>query len=297
MTHDLFQGSSLTATPIKQQGLVGIYHMIALRRKNYRKPTVFVDLYSGNGKNVVGDEIINGSPLSMLEGIKKAVQSMRPEKKNPTGTPKAQWSIVFNDIAPDRATDLLPENVMRWQEENRLPVNKDVIQLTNSIGHKVDITVEYVCGCAKSLVDQIAHFLDKMKSAHVVMMVDPNGPKHAPWNELKCVWERHHEESQLIFHISATALKRVAKARASTAYDFAPMPDHISALLDLFEDCKGWIRLPVGADQWTILMLSMFPPRNGWEKERFLELDSERGREAKALMSMTAKEYAARRAA
>lgn len=286
MTHDLFQGSSLAATPIKQQGLVGIYHMTALRRKNYRKPTVFVDLYSGNGKNVVGDEVINGSPLSMLEGIKKAVQSMR-------GAPAAQWFLVFNDIAPDRATELLPENVMRWQEENKLPVNRDSISLTTADGSKVDIPVQYVCGCARSLVEQIAALLDKLKTAHVVMMVDPNGPKHAPWEELKQVWERHRQDAELIFHISATTLKRVAKARASTGFAFAQMPDHIAALIDAFKGCGGWGRKPVGADQWTILMLSMFPPRNGWEKAGFLKLDSEAWEGERLRMSMTAKELAA----
>lgn len=70
------QGASALATPPKQDGLIGIYDTLTTMRKGHFAPVAYIDLYCGSGTNHVDDEIINGSPLSMLEGIKLAIGRM-----------------------------------------------------------------------------------------------------------------------------------------------------------------------------------------------------------------------------
>lgn len=279
-----FQGGSVAATPIKQDGVVGIFDLQATRWKNYN-PLVFVDLYAGSGRNVIGGESINGSPLSILGGIYRAVSKSRSRPPHP-------WLIVFNDIAPGRATSLLPENVMRWQEENGLPVNADSLCMRLKDGSEFVVPIKYLCGPSDDVVQAMRTALDAGFRAHFVMLVDPNGPKDAPWPDLQMIWNRHGRYVDLVLHIAATILKRVSKARDSVGYDFAPMPNHIAGMLDLFTRCGGWIREPVGADQWTIAMISKYPPKSGWAQKNasFHLINSPDGQQTIKRLTYTKKE-------
>jgi hypothetical protein len=99
----------------------------------------------------------------------------------------------------------------------------------------------------------------------------------------------------MIFHISATTMKRVAKARASCSFEFAPMPDHITALLHEFKNCQGWVRAPVGSDQWTILWVTEFEPKYAWSQADapFYQLRSPIGQETIRRLSLTRNELEA----
>jgi hypothetical protein len=276
------QGASPAATSLKQDGLFGIYRMQGTRWKD-RYPLVFVDLYSGSGENVVDGQSIIGSPLSLLSGLAAAIRSSNTVPKY------SDWLIVFNDITTGRATDILPENVMRWQEENGLPVNSSVLSVTNKNGWTFNVPIRYMCSPSSDVVEDIQAILGRKNQAHFTLLIDPNGPKDAPWDALREIWEKHKNKVDLLFHISATTLKRCAKAKESTGMNFAPMPDHVKGLIDAFYGCGGWVRGPVGADQWTILLISSRPPKNGWGNSFHL-IQSIEGDEVIKRLSLTKSE-------
>ena len=84
----------------------------------------------------------------------------------------------------------------------------------------------------------------------------------------------------------------MAKAKAATGFTFAPIPDHISAMFAAFDKCGGWIREPVGPDQWTLALISKFPPRHGWNTKSasFHRIDSEAGQATIKRLTSTKKE-------
>jgi len=284
---NLFQGNSVTATPVKQNGLRGIYSMLSMMRSKRPEAMVFVDLYCGSGENKLPGEIIAGSPISMLAGILDAVQHRL--KKPPVGP----WACLFNDITPGRATLLLPENVMRWQAENNLVVNPDLFQCTARDGSTFSMPIKYRTGSAQDAIECICNIMQVNRKSHIILMIDPNGPKDAPWVKTKEIWDRYPNRVEMIFHLGATVLKRVSKARdVLGAESFAPMPDHIAALVDSFSESDGWVRDPVGKDQWTMLLLSKFPPHNGWKTidASFHKIQSEIGQAVVRRLSLTKKE-------
>lgn len=265
------QGASALATPAKQNGLVGMFDTISVMRKNSHKPIVFADFYCGSGVNAVNGEEINGSPISMLEGIYLSCQRMK-------GPPAQQRYIVFNDIVSDRVLDALPIAVESWQARNRLPVDRNILRCTTKDGIPVSIPITYVASPAQELCNSIDGLI--RGGAHVVALVDPNGPKDAPWEALKRMFRAKERALELIIHVSSNTLKRVSRAREATGFNFSPMPNHVQDMLAAFTGCGGWIREPVGSDQWTMLLLSKFPPYGGWNCKngpRFLLIDSTEG--------------------
>jgi len=277
------QGMSAAATPVKQSGLVGMANMLTLMRKHSRKPVMIADFYCGEGENVVDGVHIKGSPISIMQGIAMAIGQM-------VDPPKQPRYIVFNDIVSGRVMDRLPGVVERWQSDMGLPVNHMRLTCYTKAGRPVVIPIAYRVGSAQTLCGDIESSINH--GFHVIALIDPNGPKDAPWSELRSLYDRRGNSLEVIIHISANTLKRVAKAR-EVGYNFAPMPDHISGMLSAFDGAGGWVREPVGADQWTLLLLSKFPPRNGWNPKtgpRFLRIDDDNGRELIQYLSTTAKE-------
>ncbi len=277
------QGMSAAATPAKQSGLVGMTHMLTLMRKKLPRRVMVADFYCGEGENVVDGEHIKGSPISILEGMTLAISQM-------DDPPKMQRRIVFNDIVSRRVMDHLPGVVEAWQADMGLPVNRKQLTCYTKTGMPVVIPIYYWTGSAQSLCGDIETAINN--GFHVIALIDPNGPKDAPWSELRSLYDRLGHRLEIIIHISATTLKRVAKAREA-GYNFAPMPDHISGMLSVFHGARGWVREPVGADQWTMLLLSRHAPRYGWNTKtgpRFLKIDDENGQKLIQHLSTTAKE-------
>jgi hypothetical protein len=257
--------------------------MLTLMRKHSRRPVMIADFYCGTGKNVVNDVPINGSPISILEGMALAISKM-------ADPPKMQRRIVFNDIVSRRVMDHLPGVVEAWQSDMGLPVNRNQLTCYTKSGRPVVIPVYYSAGSAQSLCGDIETAINN--GFHVIALIDPNGPKDAPWSELRSLYDRLGHSLEIIIHISATTLKRVAKAREA-GYNFAPMPDHISGMLSAFNGAGGWVREPVGADQWTMLLLSRHSPRHGWKPKDgpgFLRIDDDNGQKLIQHLSTTAKE-------
>lgn len=279
------QGSSLLATPAKQDGLTGIVHMMTLMRKNMARPVAFIDAYCGNGVNSVDEKDINGSPISILEGICKAVASM-------SETPNHPRFILFNDIIESRVKGNLPVEVEQWQMKNGLPVNQNELVCYNKKKEPFRVSIIYEAKSANDLCDAVV--LKAVKNGcHVVVFVDPNGPKHAPWEKLKEIYKKYPKNVEMIFSIAGNTLKRVYGARLSTGYNFSSMPNHVADMIDSFADCGGWIREPIGADQWTMVLVSKFPPRNGWNVKtgpKFYKIDQPEGQQMVEYLSTTAKQ-------
>lgn len=275
------QGSSSVATPAKQSGLIGMIDMLTKMRQKSYKPVVILDFYCGSGHNVLDGQTINGSPLSIIEGVCKAINAMKE-------LPKQPMFIVFNDIVSMRVNDLLPEKIEEWQEKNGLPVDRNQLVCFNNKNERFAINLHYSAGDAADLCDSLLKAV--RQGYHCVSIIDPNGPKHVPWEKLRSIYNSHQKSLELIFHISATTLKRVWRARESTDIQFSPMPDHIADMLTYFNDCGGWIRQPAGADQWTMMLISRFPPRNGWlvkDGLSFYKIEEQEGQKLIKHLSMT----------
>lgn len=278
------QGSSAHATPMKQDGIVGIVDMVNIMRQRSYKPVVFIDFYCGSGTNVVDGREISGSPISMLEGIVKATSRMKQIPRHPR-------MVVFNDIVQERSLDTLPVEVEAWQAKQGLPVNRDVLTCFTKTGQRFTVPIRYVAGSAQDMCAKVKQAI--ANRMHVVALIDPNGPKDAPWAELRELYEKHSKDFELLIHVSSTALKRVAGARAVTEFNFAPMPSHVSDMLQAFSGCGGWIREPTGADQWTMVLITRFPPRSGWNVKngpRYLKMDTEEGQQLIQYLSTTVKQ-------
>lgn len=289
--HAANQGQSDLATPFKQRGLIGLYHTLTLKQKNLHekgiKTVVYVDMYSGVGENVANGQRIYGSPISMLEGIYRAVTSMKGELIG-------KRMIIFNDIVKGRASEMLPNRVLEWQQLKRLQRNPELLVLHTKDGYQVDIPIHYRDGSAQTMAEAISFIIDgAYKDSHFIIAIDPNGPKDAPWSQVRDLWEKNKRRIDLIFHISATTLKRTAKARDAGLNINPNIPNHIQGLLDNFSCSKGWIRSGVGADYWTLMLLTEFPPKYGWGADvPFHLINSPEGQEVIRSLSLTKKEKA-----
>jgi three-Cys-motif partner protein len=279
------QGQSDIATPAKQDGLHGVYKTINLMRKGLQRPVVFADLYCGSGINHAGGSEINGSPITMLSALHESIASMR-------GKPTCSRVVLFADIVSERVNDTLPLIVEQWQRTNGLPVNRNMLKCMTSDRQLVEIPIHYHAKSADQSLDDMSEAIKR--GYHVVITIDPNGPKDAPWKKLREMYLTYWRRLEVVVHVSATALKRVAHARAATSINFAPMPDHIADMVSAFDGAGGWVREPVGADQWTLLLLSNYPPRNGWSPRnggaRFHRIDDLQGQDVIRRLSLTRKQ-------
>jgi three-Cys-motif partner protein len=279
------QGSGDLSTPVKQSGIVGLINMLSTRWKGI-KGLFFIDMYCGTGKNVLSGGEIDGSPISLLTGLLKTIKS--------SNTPQDYgWAVLFNDISPGRATDILPVNVMAWQEANNLTIDKNKLTATTKSNDTFEAYLSYSCSESNELIDTIKWYLGSSKDTHLVIMIDPNGPKHINWNELKELWDIYKKRVEFIIHISATTLKRVSKAKQATSFSYSYMPDHIGDMFDAFSYCGGWIREPIDKDQWTLALISYFEPKHGWNTKAasFHKISSEKGQEVITKLSLTKAEW------
>ena len=275
----IIQGSSAIATPAKQKGLFGIHHMISTKRKNLGGLHLFCDAFSGSGLNHIEGEEIQGSPITILSAVTKSFLSFRDQP--PTYLP----AFVFSDITASRSMEMLPENVAAWQSSNGLQVDPQNLIVSTRHGDYV-MPIHYRGESAEQLLVRIGLFLDQPNRTATIT-IDPNGPKDIPYDALKQLWKTYGKRLTLIFHVGATHLKRVAGAREA-GINFRPLPDHLTGLIELFmSQPRGWIRSPVGADQWTIVMLTHFETAYGWEKQGYHKLTTPIGQQVLSDLSLT----------
>lgn len=283
------QGMSYAATKPKQESLLGLYAMQAVRLKSWNGQVYFFDLYSGSGRNIISKhnnhEVIDGSPITLLSSLAQAANTW-------VSNPLYKARVVFNDLDKDRVSQI-PMNVIRWQNKQGMTFNKDKVILPLKSGDQWEVNVQYENFSADDALTAICDFMRKTPGVYSVITIDPNGPKDLPFEKLSSMMKDPLLKNHLTFvlHVSANALKRVAGAKAAGKQQFCDLPENLAGLIQLITDNpKGWIRTPEGKDQWTVLMLTEWAPKSAWEKQGFHLFSSPEGKALLTQLSMTKKQ-------
>lgn len=254
----LFQGVS-DVTKKKELDFYGICSTRLMQRKfqPYIKQIYLCDVFCGDGQNVINGEILSGSPVKMAQAI---------ESSGITET-KAVY-LIASDIRRDAVTKL-----NNHFSETQYSFETAIIQKT-----------------ASEQIKYIHQVAIEEKDAHFILVVDPNGPKALPFNELKVIAQDKSVSSRVdvIINISVTSIKRMVRHRISAGANYPWWIKDVDCLgkdffLRLAKDYKGaWIRKPLGDKQgWVILAyFNWSPPRNDWSKAGFVNLHSNQGNQA-----------------
>ena len=259
------QGKSLIATPIKQFGVLGHSHMQTLRRRLRKdiKGIVFCDVFCGDGVNrISSDYVVDGSPISIIKGYEKASNSGQ------IGVHENGDMFIFSDIRQD-ALDSLKYMIPEHLTDKCFLMKND----------------------AGTQIEELHDFLIKNPGYECTLFVDPNGPKEFPYKQLIKISEDYRLKKRLdiVIHISATTYKRCIGA-AHTDNKKLQFDDWLFGIEHLGNDFimkiasgrEGWVREPLkgDGDQWTIISFFGYPPRNDWNKQGYVKIDSEEGENA-----------------
>lgn len=256
MTAD-FQGSS-ELTPRKEFEIGGLSWMRLQQYKNqyFTKSfdkVIMADIFCGTGKNEVGGEIVDGSPIKIVNAIAR------------TRNMPVKVDFWFSDIRRV-ACEVLKENVYQ------------------STGLVVDaLPVE-----AADAIEILAGILDQEPRTYLYLVIDPNGPKDFPRDEVVALLQLFSSRVDVVPYISATSVNRCIAARKKAGMQFkswlAGIENFDSGFVAaLSNNRKGWIREHVPGDRqrWTMLpTFGRMPPSSDWKKQGYVELDSDRGRRA-----------------
>lgn len=247
------QGAS-AHTERKEFEIHGISTMRFNQFKNpyfkYRK-IICADIFSGTGENEVDGNIINGSPIKLIEAYIKS-------KNN-----NVKFDFLFSDIR-SFACQALAKNVSKY------PLNITIRQLEAS--NSINI-----------LGDHLYHNND----VFLYLIVDPNGPKDFPKIEIQQLLSSMSKRIDVIPYISATTINRCIGARNKAGLDFKGWLGQIenfdegfvSSLID--HNRKGWIRKPLSSDKarWTMLpTFGCFEPIHDWAKQDYVKLNTQEGK-------------------
>jgi hypothetical protein len=254
----IFQGSS-GQTARKEFEIEGVTHMrlTQFKSRHFRHPTIIVaDVFSGTGTNEVGEEIVYGSPIRILNGYTRARNSSKDV---------VFW---FSDVRGS-ACDML-----------RALIN-------NRFGDLQNLTVEKAM--ASDSINMLGEMLHRFPDIFLYLVLDPNGPKDFPKHEVEDLLNAFSRRVDVVAYISATAINRCIGARNKAGLEFKGWLGQIenfdqgfvSSLIANNRD--GWIRKPAYGDpqKWTMLpTFGCMIPRNDWNKQGFVGLKTEEGREA-----------------
>ena len=248
----------------KEFDIFGVTYMRMLQSKNQyffeQTPKIIIaDVFCGTGVNEVSDEIINGSPVRILDAYVKA---STPGKK--TKPFKCNTHFWFSDIRKD-ACEALRRNISNYS--------------ANSTVYN---------GSAANVINELGNAISKTNDCHLFLVVDPNGPKDFPKYEIEHLIRSFGKRVDVILNISATAINRCIGARNKAGTQFKSWLSEIenfdNGLVETIagRGRDGWIRDPIDGDRqkWTILStFGRFIPKHGWEKQGHYHVKSERGYE------------------
>lgn len=252
----MFQGSS-QLTPRKEFEIFGLSKM----RLNQFKSDYFgheeiicADVFCGTGRNVLDGIVVDGSPIKMIDGVVSASNE------------KVKTSFFFSDIRQE-ACDALSE-IVKAKYRISLPIKK--LQASDAI-------------------NRIGEYMTKNRGSYLFLILDPNGPKDFPKNEVCDLIRAFPARLDITPYISATAINRQLGARNKAGYQLKSWIGEIENFDDGFVKCMtsynrdGWIRTPVNGDRWRWTMLPTFGkffPRNDWKKQGYCAINSEDGKKA-----------------
>jgi len=248
-----FQGASFH-TQRKEYEIEGVSCM----RFNQMKSQFFkyhrvlcADIFCGSGSNVVGGDIVYGSPIRLLDGYKKA------------NNQNVNFKFWFSDIRPE-ACGLLKSLVL---DRYGMPIDTHV-------------------NTASDAVDILGNMMEKDSSFYLYLIVDPNGPKDFPKLEIEDLLSSFSKRIDVIPYISATAINRSLGARNKAGRQLKGWMNDIENFDDGFvssliaNNRRGWIRKPIESDifRWTMIpTFGCMPPKYGWSKQGYIDLNTTEG--------------------
>lgn len=254
---EMFQGAS-NHTARKELEIEGVSCMRfnQFKSKYFKYPRILcADVFCGTGTNEVGGEIIDGSPIRLLNGYKKA-------KNN-----QIDFGFWFSDIREAACKKL---NAIL--QDTQPDVSCQIHQLS-----------------AAESIDQLHIIMIQDPRLFLFLILDPNGPKDFPRNEVVDLLRAFPKRVDVIPYISATTINRCIGARNRAGRTFSGWLGEIENFDHGFvselasNGRKGWIRQPAKNDpqRWTMLpTFGCMMPRHNWKKQGFVEIHSVEGREA-----------------
>ncbi len=250
-----FQGSSVH-TKRKEQEIGGLTKM---RFNQFKSPyfkfnNIYVaDVFSGTGRNVIIDEIVDGSPIKLIEGV------MGANNRN------IDVNFFFSDVRTDACEQLHKYIVERF---------------------KISIATNVML--ASDAINMLGSILKSNPNIFLYLVLDPNGPKDFPKNEVHDLLCEFPKRIDVIPNISATTINRCLGARDKAGRQMQGWLANIENFDEGFVSSLtmkgrcGWIRRPIKGDRfrWVIVpTFGCFKPKNNWEKQDYVDLNSEEGKE------------------
>jgi three-Cys-motif partner protein len=263
---------------------------IASMRFNYLKgsgPSAYydqilvADVFSGSGENVLDADSapIDGSPIKLLNALHNA--AMPSNKMNLMGLKRKKVSFYFSDIRSQAIADLDRVIADNWKPIEGLQTR--IITKASS---------------ATDSISQIHSYLREERRSrtrtHVILVLDPNGPKAFPRDEVLGLLDEFSRCVDVIPYISATAVNRCIKHRDTSDVKYDWWLNSIERfdsgfVYALANKRDGWIRTPLKNDPQHWLMMPTFTPlavpRNDWAKQGYVRINSQEGRQAIAIYS------------
>jgi hypothetical protein len=217
------------------------------------KEVLCADVFCGTGRNLVDGEIVDGSPIRMIDGWKTA------------NNQKIKTKFWFSDIRQS-ACDTL-HKIIKSRYDYEMPIYKM---------------------SAADAVNELGNYLAKNPQTYLCLTLDPNGPKDFPKHELQDMLSAFAKTVDVNTYISPGAMNRQLQARNKAGYQLSSWLHGIEnfdtgLVRDLISNGRfGWIRKPIVGDAWRWTMIptfGIFKPRNAWEKQGFVSLKSQEAKD------------------
>jgi len=217
------------------------------------KEVICADVFCGTGRNLVDGNIVDGSPIRMLDGVLAANNK----------TLKTQF--WFSDIRKS-ACDTLGKII-----ESRYDLQIPIQQMS-----------------AADAVNKLGNYLNDHPGAYLCLTLDPNGPKDFPKTETQDLLSEFSKRVDVNPYISAGAMNRQLGARNKAGYQLNSWLAGIENFDEGFVrdlvayNRDGWIRRPLTGDAWRWTMIptfGMFKPRNSWGKQGYVSLNSKEAKD------------------
>lgn len=228
---------------------------------------IIADVFSGSGENVMDakDDPIDGSPIRLLWALSHAVNTRHGP--NPMALEKKRIDFLFSDIRKDAIAHLKGIIDDRWDNTCNANIYAETLEASEAI---------------QLLLDELLI----SPRTHLILVLDPNGPKSFPRDKVLELLARHGARVDVIPYISATAINRCLRHKETCGahYDWwlsAIESFDTGFVLEIAKYRKGWIREPVPGDPQKWLLFPTFPsrfyPTHDWSKQGYVMIDSPRG--------------------
>lgn len=228
----------------------------------YRK-ILLADVFCGSGINEFCGEIVDGSPIKLLDGFFGAYGAFET-KYLFADHYNRQSSFWFSDVRGDACDSL-----------------KRLVQAK----YGLDIYPQRMF--AKDAINHIGELMHKNKDMYLFLILDPNGPKDFPANEIEDMLKIFSKRMDIIPYISATTINRCIQAREKGGMNFGYgylqyIQDFSSGFVKKIASGGrfGWIRdqIPGDPQRWTLMpTFGCLKPRNNWEKQGYYDMNSPKG--------------------